>query len=517
MRGRSARGVLLTVAVALISMGAAGSTSQAAPGEEPFEVFHSPPGLLLRGEHVTLQVQTDAARANATAYVRSEPQGSFTSLPLSPDPSADFVAKVPAALLSGSILEDYVVVHDPDRGETLTVPPQGAEAPFRSWIVDDPPTVPLSKHRFGHIREPDAILAQAKPGSGRGEVGFTCPPEGLCETPWSFDIGADGSVWVTDTANQRLVGWTPGHPDKPTRTIPLSFGAADLAIGPDGTIYVSGSKPGVGMRLFAFTPDGKHLWTGPLLSQIFNQHIRFGGDGILYGAEGQTGWAPAVGADGRPISLAEQRLGARAYQPVSAKSQLVVSAPWRVPPHHVAPTDWRVALTTTDSGHLQQVWRIVSADDISPSFQATSAVVDGDPVIVFEVYDLANHLMEYDQLSPSGEVALRFSLGPGSDGAATTDVRVGPDHAIYQLQNDPKLGLKIARYPLLRAQTPSPTPTTSATPTVTISTPTTAPSSGTTRPVVGLAIAAAVVLVVALGGALWMRRRSPTRRRQAGG
>jgi hypothetical protein len=524
--------LLVLLGLTLLTSGAVPPVGAVTP---ELVVWHKPPGLLLRGEKATLHVNVETnlpseTRVEGEAYVRGDAKAGFVKIPL-----VDLAAEVPADMLTGSLLEDYVVVHNLTSGASRTVPQAGANGPYRSWILDDPATLPLGKHKFGHLRAPEAIVATAKPGSGRGEVGFQCPAEGTCAEPTSFDIAADGTVWVADPTNHRLLGWDAGRPAAPSRAIPLDFAPVDVAVAPDGTIYMSGVKPGdvVGLRAYAYRPNGQRLWTTALATSTFNSHVRIGPDSVPYSEDTRQGWAPMAGG-GLPLDPEEQLQGMQPNQPLAGALQLVVEANPEIQGTHLAPFDWRVAITTT-AGDLRHVWRITASNDLDLSLDATPAVVNGDPVVVFGVFDFENHLMEHLvlRLSPTGEIADRLSLGRGGfvGGDVVTGVRVGPDSGLYQLQSDPQWGLKIARYSLGGAPTPSATPTASATPagpsetattTPTISGPTIAPTvalsptpaapdaaSGAFSPGTWLALLLGIFIVVVVGGAaLWRRRRS---------
>jgi hypothetical protein len=341
------------------------------------------------------------------------------------------------------VLEEYVVVHDSGSSSTRRVPATGA---FRSHIRDSFHVVDLGRHRFGHVRTPDAIVARASIGDAPHEVAWFCPPEGLCEYPWSFDVGPRGEVWMLDQHHEQVVGWTAGHPNAPTRRIHLPFGAADIAIGPHGTVFVSGVKVGdpvKRMRLYAYAPNGDLKWRSHLLTELFNAHIRFGGDGILYSVDPRYGWAPAIGADGTPLSIEEQRRRARADQPVADDIAFVTRTR--------SSKEQRAALV--NGGLLQRAWRI-TGDNPMDEFGGNGVpdVVEGDPVLAFGVYDFQHHLMEHLvlRLSQTDGVIRRFSLGTGVEGGAeVTTLRVGPDGAIYQLQGSPGEGeVRVARYSL---------------------------------------------------------------------
>ncbi len=106
--------------------------------------------------------------------------------------------------------------------------------------------MPLGNHRFGHLRTPDAIAAHAD----AAEVGFYQPPkgaDGLAYGPWSFDVAQDGSIWLLDEINHRLLVWQPGRPGHPAGKVALPVDplerVADFAVAPDGTIYATYVPP----------------------------------------------------------------------------------------------------------------------------------------------------------------------------------------------------------------------------------------------------------------------------------
>jgi hypothetical protein len=283
--------VLLVAASSFLFLWSASPPSSAA---RSFEVFFRPPGLILRGEPVTLfsfADQSGGASPRGDVYLRAAAGGPFTRVRLVWDVVNQVLrARVPAASLEGSVLDSYVVVRDPASGETVTIPPRGADAPYRSWIID-PPTLRLPKHVFGHPRSPDAVVARAPEGSGPHEVGVSCTGVNECAGPPSFDVAPDGTVWVADTLNGRLLAWTPGHPRGPTRTIRLDVTPSDLAIGTDGRIYLSGccAPDQFHNVLRALTPGGRMLWDAPLLGEIYNDQIRVGSDGLVFTRTPSTG------------------------------------------------------------------------------------------------------------------------------------------------------------------------------------------------------------------------------------
>ncbi|TML50284.1 MAG: hypothetical protein E6G23_01545, partial [Actinobacteria bacterium] len=136
-----------------------------------------------------------------------------------------------------------------------------AASPIK-WV-----SVPLGTHQFGHLRSPDAVVARA----GLNEVGFKKNGHGCGCTdgpagPVSFDVARNGSIWMFDVLNHRLLVWQPGKPAHPARTIKLKgLDVRDFALGRDGTIYLNAvyTKPPAGdngANLWALSPNGRLRW-----------------------------------------------------------------------------------------------------------------------------------------------------------------------------------------------------------------------------------------------------------------
>jgi hypothetical protein len=250
--------------------------------------------------------------------------------------------------------------------------------------------VPLGTHEFGHLAHPDAIVAVA----GADDVGWENPPEGNAFGPWSFDVAADGSVFLLDNNNNRLLLWERGRPGRIARTVPLPQdeirGAADLAVGTDGTIYLSylpQSPPDdrKRLRVCALSPTGKLLWTAPTDILYLNDRLRTVPDGSVYwegtydSKEPPNGWwTPVTTPDGDPLSLARQRAGSTPYQPMPDGLRFEAADVGEGPSHQ-----WRFTLF---DGHDQVAgaWRVTSEDDLGGTVDEPG-MVDGDPVVTVDV------------------------------------------------------------------------------------------------------------------------------------
>lgn len=431
------------------------------------------------------------------------------------------------ALLTGSAIAQPAL---PAAASTSSPSPQ-------RWL-----SVSLGSHTFGHLRTPDAIVATAGPK----QVGFERPQQGPNWGPWSFDVTRDGSIWLLDQVNHRLLAWQPGHPSGPARTVtaPDPPVIADFAVGRDGTIYASYPDkhqrvPGMdfNMSLAALSPTGQVRWRGPIIMAYFNGQLRFGPDGALYWPNIDGTWTQLTTKDGRLLTIAEQRQRTSLGQPLPGGRRLVTT--------EVSDHEFRVVLLN-QAGRAVRGWRITSTNDLG-GLRATPALVGGDPVIVLGISQQtkAKFLYEYLvlRLAPNGGTRMRFALDPHATWGDTpiTEVRVGPDGQLYQLRTNPAWGVRITRFSLQPPKSTPPTPSTPAggvvppstvtpppatsAPAPTVTAPTTPPVQQPTTPSVqpttpsvqarplwrSLAPWLAALMTVALAAAaevwLWRRRR----------
>jgi len=327
-----------------------------------------------------------------------------------------------------------------------------AAAPIK-WV-----SVPLGSHQFGHMRAPDAIVVNAGPnqvgfkkeGSG---CGCTDGPEG----PMLFDVAPNGSIWLFDVLNHRLLMWQPGKAKRPARSLPLpKLDVRDFALGRNGTIYLNAvyAKPPAGdsgANLWALKPSGHLLWRAHADT---GTALRLGPDGSLFsigtGKAGSRSWTRLTTAAGRPLSLAAQRRETTPFQPL-ARGLHLVSTQLGLHEVHFALVD--------RSHKVVRAWRVTSKTQIELAQRAlTPALVGGVLVVQLDVSRPAGDKSLFEhvvmRLAPNG-MRQSFSLDAkavwGDDGAeAITALRVGSDGRLYQLRTNPKSGASIARYSLAR-------------------------------------------------------------------
>jgi hypothetical protein len=310
----------------------------------------------------------------------------------------------------------------------------------------DPTPVDLAVHEFGHLASPEAIVAVAGPD----EVGFDDPGEGSANGPWSFDVGVDGSVWLLDQVNNRVLTWSAGQPAHASRVVPLPAeevrAAADLALGPDGTIYLSylpqAPNPRKTLQVCALSPEGDLLWTRDTDIKFLNSVVRAGPDGTMYWAPGfgTTDWTPFTTPTGQPLSLEEQRAGVRPDQPVSGGMGLS----YEEVSEHLAR-----ATLTNQNGAVLEAWEVASDTSLG-GILATSGLLGGDPILTLGVFDETPDDFLWESLTlriaDDGTTPIRFALDPDVVWGDTpiTGLRVGPDGSYYQLRSDIDTGVTIA-------------------------------------------------------------------------
>jgi len=371
-------------------------TGSSAPAAQPLLVHGGIGHLIASGDRVEIGYQVYTAHVKSPVgvlYVRNSLKKNFERLPLKRS-AGGLRAVVPKRLVQGSKLVYYAVISDPSSGRSATLPRRGSRSPASAWILDRAVIVRLGSHRFGHTRAPSGIAARA----GAGSVGFENNERYQCG-PQTFLVGRDGSVWLHDGLNQRLLVWPAGHPDAAPRVMPLPFFAAenDIALGPAGSVYVTQLlRDPPRLLLYRLSPAGKVLWKIRLAGDYggestfvlgSNSPLRLGPDGTLYclafmGLAGdESGWMPVATPSGRPIAAAAQRRGTHwPFQPAAPGLRLLAET-YTPPNADTAPHEERFALIDR-RGHLVRAWRVLSRTDFGGlAKQMTPELVGHDLVV----------------------------------------------------------------------------------------------------------------------------------------
>lgn len=309
-------------------------------------------------------------------------------------------------------------------------------------------SVDLGTHRFGRLSEPGAIVVRAGPT----EVGFK--KQGGCgcldgpQGPMLFDVGRNGSVYLLDVLNHRLLVWGRGRPAHAARTIELKgLDVRNFAVGRDGTIFLyavyAEPPPGDnGAELWALTPAGNVRWRA---HARIGTALRVGPDGVLYtlGAL-KASWTPLTTAAGRPLSPAAQRRGSVPFQPLSGGMHLIAT--------QLGAHEAHFALVDR-TRKVVRAWRVRSRSRLLLDQRAlTPAQIGGDLVVELDFArstKLEHQVLRLTENGVGKRLALDAKAVWGDDGAESiTALRVGPDGRLYQLRTNPKTGVSIARYSL---------------------------------------------------------------------
>ena len=461
---------LALAGTALLVACAATATLSAAPQARKFAPHQEPRGignLVVRGDHVALVYDAGVKHATGTAFVRNDVQRKFVRLPLAAErgPASTYRARVPGRLIRGHRLLYYAVLRDPRTHRRARVPARGTSS---ALILEQPRLVDLGTHRFGDTRAPDQVVARAR----ADQVGWQIPPpgQGPKAGPQSFAVGADHSIWLHDSFNDRMLVWNAGDPDTIVRTVPLPDRTADndTALGPDGSLYVThgeGVAQNYHVVLKRLTSTGQVMWSSNLAGDFLdagrsfgigtNSSLRMGPDGTLHVLAamfglpgGEFGWMPVATPDGRAIAIRQQRRGTDwPYQPIGQGQRLLTEVYTAVPDS--APHEVRVAMVDR-RGNVVHAWRVVSTTPIN--LHDTPDVLRGAPTLVLDVLEGAdtNSRWEYEvlRLVPDGSPTM-FSVPHMSFGDnILPDVRMSSTFGggVYQLRSNPSFGVQILRY-----------------------------------------------------------------------
>ena len=310
----------LAAGVAAVAVAAGGSNGRESGSASFLAATHLPPLLTLPGETPTLRyaiVCGDEATLAAGApcdgagelYIRPGHSGPFRQLSLTRGADSAhgrYFAAVPSDVaFDPRGFSYYAVLRDETSGETTTLPAAGAAAPQNSYPLRAPVSATLGQHRFGTTRAADSRDVSAPWGTGAGHVGLSGGETAARIGPSSFDVGADGTIAILDEVNGRVVRWRRGVASSVPVAVPPALD--DMAVGPDGSIYVADGVSTAGRTplLRTFAPDGRLRATEHLPERTWAQ-VRVGPSGPVVQEHPSEQWMPpanaAAGRAGRPLA-----------------------------------------------------------------------------------------------------------------------------------------------------------------------------------------------------------------------
>lgn len=300
------------VGATILTVNVIGASSPVRPpaGTGSFgEILHTPALLARAGEPVRLRYDfvcgvprfepAGGCSPSGSVFVRPAGRAEYIELALRRDREGLLSATVGASDAAGGF--DYYARIDNGRGQSAELPGGAPDAPQHVWPIESRTRVDLGAARFGRTRAPDAVVASFPWGKSDRAAGLDSGPEQARIGPSAFDVAPDGSVVVLDQVNRRLA---IARPESSPAHVPIAFdgGEGDLAVAPDGTIYVLDSS-GVPM-LRSFTAGGYPVAATRLAEQTADM-VRVGPSGPLVHAYPSEMWLP-TGAARPPLTPAQQ-------------------------------------------------------------------------------------------------------------------------------------------------------------------------------------------------------------------
>jgi hypothetical protein len=186
-------------------------------------------------------------------------------------------------------------------GRVTSYPPGGEASAIRVVTTAGLPVRELPAFDW-EAREADGVVVAMPYGDADGEVGrWTGDDEETAIGPSSFDVGADGAVFVADWVHRRIQEFSSEGAFRQAIPMPTVL-PVDLAVGPGGGIALS--TLGSGATVFELDPGGRVLGRYPVGFGIASRVVAGpGGPRVLVGS-GQ--WAPVRAQPGTPLDPGTQ-------------------------------------------------------------------------------------------------------------------------------------------------------------------------------------------------------------------
>jgi hypothetical protein len=407
----------------------------AAAGAGGPRVFSRPPVLVRAGEDVRIPVDASCSTSQGTACDASVsfsiqelglPWREYTA-PAGPDLTFDVSAPAEraadAGASSGSVA--YVIRVTDRLGRTESVPAAGQAAPLRFYVVRDMPTLGIPAPRFGHVATGTTVLSLPW-GTGSRKAGLAPGNESATLGPSSFDVDADGRVYLLDGLQRRLAVFSG---DRLVRSTPIDAGAwADVAVARDGSAYVLAAGHGE-MSVRRVGADG-HTGPATSLGPGIPTEIGVAADQAFVRSLPLDAWVAVPGADGAPGTVSMGR-------PLGEGGQLL----------KVIDVD-SLRLATVRGGVATHAVELASSVNLG---EVALAAPDGRGGYVAVVHVWRGTITPADQyqvihVSADGTVtAFSTRHAEYAQTAALSKFRLGRDGALYQLTSGPA-GVRIVRY-----------------------------------------------------------------------
>ncbi len=436
MRRGGVVGVLaVTIAVGAVAAPAfAAETAMAPAAVRGLEVFSRPPVLVRAGETVRIPVVASCSTDRGTAcdatvsFALQELDLPWREFTAAAGPALAFDVSAPAARATsvasaGSV--SYVIRVDDALGRSMTLPAGGQRAPLRFYAVRDMASVRLPAPVFGRVAHGVTVLSLPW-GTGDLKAGLAPGNESPTLGPSSFDVDAQGRVYLLDTLQRRLATFTG---EQLLRSSPVPVGAwADVSVTADGGAYVLTASRGqmTARRIDAAGRVGPSI---PLGAGIPSE-IRAAGDRAFVRSLPMDAWMSVPPASGGPGAMTMGR-------PLSDGGQLLKVIDAR-----------SLRLATVRDGVATDAVELASSVDLG---EVALAEPDGRGGYVAVVRVWRDRPVAADQyqvvhVTRDGQVAA-FCVRSHvyAQTAALSVFRLGRDGRLYQLTSGPA-GMRVVRY-----------------------------------------------------------------------
>jgi hypothetical protein len=317
------RGLLVVLAVAGTLGGAIGASSASGgPGgtgpvsSSRLTLFYTPPVLVRAGEPVRVPVDLVCATpdglscsAGLTVGVRT-PGATWRTVTVRPTHQRTIDFSEPASRTSSAAGQSVAYYFRAGSGASrLSLPAAGPAAPLRFYVAPRMGRVSIPAIPFGHTRAGNEVLSLPW-GSGPDKAGLQPGRESATLGPSSFDVDANGRVYLLDSEQDRLAIFSGG---RLVREVPMPLTAdADVAVTEKGIVYVA-DRSGDGVTVRRISADGA---IGP---------PRVVGSGILgqVRTDGEAATANILPADTWLITDGQGRSASSSARPLAAGGELL--------------------------------------------------------------------------------------------------------------------------------------------------------------------------------------------------
>ena len=407
---------------------------------------HNPPLLIVPGEAAELEYDA-ICRFHPLDTVGCEPSGQVfltrndgtqRTVTLNPGDAAHkwrLWTAIPADFLTaGTSFTYYATIRDDNTGASVTLPDAGVASPQHAFVANPTSQSSLSATTYPAPATPSATVVSGSWGGSDGQFGLTSGDQQARSGPTSFDVAGDGTTYVLDGVNGRLVSVAPsGLSTSLPLAVQFPLERADLAVASNGALVLSEAvdttTPG-SLQLAVVSTAGKLLAGAPIAGGIADQ-VRSTPAGTFVHVYPDDAWQGVVAPIGAS-SGAPETPGI----PATAAGEQLVSK--------VTPTEARFALVS--NGTVSRFWRVTSPDQFG---ELQLAQLDGnDLVVVFRQFDDTHAQFRVLRMTSNGSITrdLIIDTAEYAETSPVSKFRLNAGQ-LFMARSDTS-GFSVARYSL---------------------------------------------------------------------